>query len=42
MSTKNRLKEKEINILQKEDSKEKKIKDFIEDMIKYYKDLKKN
>ena len=41
MSTKNRLKEKEINILQKEDSKEKKIKDFIEDMIKYYKDLKK-
>ena len=41
MSTKNRLKEKELNILNKEDSKEKKIKDFIEDMIKYYKDLKK-
>lgn len=41
MSTKNRLKEKELNILGKEDSKEKKIKDFIEDMIKYYKDLKK-
>ena len=41
MSTKNRLKEKEVNILKKEDSKEKKIKDFIEDMIKYYKDLKK-
>lgn len=41
MSTKNRLKEKELNILQKEDSKEKKIKDFIGDMIKYYKDLKK-
>ena len=41
MSTKNRLKEKELIILKKEDSKEKKIKDFIEDMIKYYKDLKK-
>ena len=41
MSTKNRLKEKEVNFLQKEDSKEKKIKDFIGDMIKYYKDLKK-
>ena len=41
MSTKNRLKNIEQNINQKEDPKEKKIKDFIGDMIKYYKDLKK-
>ena len=41
MSTKNRLKNIEQNIIQKEDPKEKKIKDFIGDMIKYYKDLKK-
>jgi len=41
MSTKNRLKEIEINLAEKEDPKEKKIKNFILDMIKYYKELKK-
>ena len=41
MSTKNRLKAIQQNISQKEDQKEKKIKDFIGEMIKYYKDLRK-
>ena len=41
MSTKNRLKTIQQNLSQKEDQKEKKIKDFIGDMIKYYKDIKK-
>ena len=42
MSTKIRLNKKEQNNTKKEDSKVKKIKDFIEDMIKYYKDLRKS
>ena len=42
MSTKNRLKKNEQNNAKKIDPKEKKIKDFIEDMIKYYKNLKKS
>ena len=42
MSTKNRLKNVEQIISQIEDPKEKKIKNFINDMIKYYKDLKKS
>ena len=42
MSTKNRLKNQNQNFPQFEDPKEKKIKNFINDMIKYYKDLKKS
>ena len=42
MSTKDRLKSIELNMNLKEDPKEKKIKDFINEMIKYYKDLKKS
>ena len=42
MSTKNRLKNPNQIFLQFEDPKEKKIKNFINDMIKYYKDLKKS
>ena len=41
MSEKNRLKNKEQNITKIEDPKEKKIKGFIKDMIKYYKDIRK-
>ena len=42
MSTKNRLKNPNQIFPQFEDPKEKKIKNFINDMIKYYKDLKKS
>ena len=42
MSTKNRLKNPHQIFTQFEDPKEKKIKNFINDMIKYYKDLKKS
>ena len=42
MSTKNRLKNPNQIFTQFEDPKEKKIKNFINDMIKYYKDLKKS
>ena len=42
MSTKNRLINQNQNFPQFEDPKEKKIKNFINDMIKYYKDLKKS
>ena len=42
MSTKNRLKNPEQIIAQIQDPKEKKIKNFINDMIKYYKDIKKS
>ena len=42
MSTKNRLKNPDKIISQIEDPKERKIKNFINDMIKYYKDLKKS
>ena len=42
MSEKNRLKNKEQNITTIEDPKEKKIKGFIKDMIKYYKDIRKS
>ena len=42
MSTKDRLKSIELNMNLKEDPKEKKIKDFINEMIKYYKDLNKS
>ena len=42
MSTKNRLKNVAQNNTKKMDPKEKKIKDFIEDMKKYYKNLKKS
>lgn len=42
MSTKNRLKNPDQIVQQIEDPKEKKIKNFINDMIKYYKDLKKS
>ena len=42
MSTKNRLKNPNKIFPQFEDPKEKKIKNFINDMIKYYKDLKKS
>ena len=42
MSTKNRLKNPNQILTQFEDPKEKKIKNFINDMIKYYKDLKKS
>ena len=40
MSTKNRLKTIKQSLTKKEDSKEKKIKDFIDDMINYYKEMK--